>query len=70
MTSADNGEAPELMSLTRPPSLVFILLNTNLSHIGDGFRPLIIACLLALYAVQNNLSFSPPDSLTAFVIAA
>ena len=39
MTSADSGEAPELISLTRPPSLAFILLNTNLSHIGDGFRP-------------------------------
>ena len=39
MTSDDNGEAPEDMSLTRPPSLAFILLNTNLSHIGDGFRP-------------------------------
>ncbi len=39
MTSADNGEAPEDISLTRPPSLAFILLNTNLSHIGDGFRP-------------------------------
>jgi hypothetical protein len=39
MTSDDNGEAPEVMSLTRPPSLAFILLNTNLSHIGDGFRP-------------------------------
>jgi len=39
MTSADSGEAPEVISLTRPPSLAFILLNTNLSHIGDGFRP-------------------------------
>ncbi|BAT12672.1 Os11g0147050 [Oryza sativa Japonica Group] len=50
MTSADNGEAPEDISLTRPPSLAFILLNTNLSHIGDRFRPFIMACLLALYA--------------------
>jgi hypothetical protein len=39
MTSADSGEAPELISLTRPPSLAFILLNTNLSHTGDGFFP-------------------------------
>jgi hypothetical protein len=39
MTSGDSGEAPEAMSLTRPPSLAFILLNANLSHIGDGFRP-------------------------------
>ena len=39
ITSADNGEAPEVISLTRPPSLAFILLNTNLSHIGDGFLP-------------------------------
>jgi hypothetical protein len=38
MTSGDNGEAPEAMSLTRPSSLAFILLNTNLSHIGGGFR--------------------------------
>jgi hypothetical protein len=39
MTSGDKGEAPELISLTLPPSLAFILLNTNLSHIGDGFLP-------------------------------
>ena len=39
MTSAASGEAPELISLTRPPSLAFILLNTNLSHTGDGFFP-------------------------------
>jgi hypothetical protein len=39
ITSGDNGEAPEDISLTRPPSLPFILLNTSLSHTGDGFRP-------------------------------
>jgi hypothetical protein len=39
MTSGDNGEAPEVISLIRPPSLALILLNTNLSHIGDGFVP-------------------------------
>lgn len=39
MTSGDNGEAPEVISRTRPPSLSFILLKTNLSHIGDGFLP-------------------------------
>lgn len=39
MTSGDNGEAPEPMKRTLPPSFAFILLNTNLSHIGDGFLP-------------------------------
>lgn len=39
ITSGDNGEAPEDITLTRPPSLAFILLNTSLSHTGDGFRP-------------------------------
>ena len=39
MTSGDNGEAPDPIKRTRPPSFSFILLNTNLSHIGDGFRP-------------------------------
>lgn len=39
ITSGDNGEAPEVKYRTRPPSLSFILLNTNLSHIGDGFLP-------------------------------
>lgn len=39
MTSGDNGEAPDPIKRTLPPSFSFILLNTNLSHIGDGFRP-------------------------------
>lgn len=39
MISGDKGEAPEPMKRTRPPSLSLILLNTNLSHIGDGFLP-------------------------------
>lgn len=39
MTSGDNGEAPEPKKRTRPPSLSLILLNTNLSHIGDELRP-------------------------------
>ena len=42
MTSGDNGEAPDAIKRTRPPSLSFILLKTNLSHIGDGFRPELI----------------------------
>uniref|UniRef100_A0A2P2JAB9 Uncharacterized protein n=1 Tax=Rhizophora mucronata TaxID=61149 RepID=A0A2P2JAB9_RHIMU len=33
------------MKRTRPPSLSFILLNTNLSHIEDGFLPAAIACI-------------------------
>uniref|UniRef100_A0A2P2JAL0 Uncharacterized protein n=1 Tax=Rhizophora mucronata TaxID=61149 RepID=A0A2P2JAL0_RHIMU len=36
------------MKRTRPPSLSFILLNTNLSHIEDGFLPLNNALFLAL----------------------
>lgn len=39
MTSGDRGEAPDPMKRTRPPSLSFILLNTNLSHMGEGFFP-------------------------------
>lgn len=39
LTSADSGEATKLISLTRPQGLAFILLNTNLSHAGDGFFP-------------------------------
>lgn len=39
MISGDKGEAPDTIRRTRPPSLSFILLNTNLSHIGDGFFP-------------------------------
>lgn len=39
MTSGDKGEAPDAMKRTRPPSLAFILLNTNLSQMGDGFFP-------------------------------
>lgn len=39
MTSGDKGEAPETINRTRPPSFSFILLNTNLSHMGDGFLP-------------------------------
>lgn len=38
-TSPDNGEAPEVINLTRPPSFSFILLNTNLSQIGEGLLP-------------------------------
>lgn len=39
MTSADKGEAPETIQRTLPPSVAVILLNTNLSHIGDDFLP-------------------------------
>lgn len=39
MTSGDKGEAPDTISRTRPPSFSFILLKTNLSHMGDGFLP-------------------------------
>jgi hypothetical protein len=39
MTSGDKGEAPDTIRRTRPPSFSFILLKTNLSHIGDGFLP-------------------------------
>lgn len=39
MTSGDNGEAPEPMKRTRPPSFTFILLNTSLSQIGDALLP-------------------------------
>ena len=39
MISGDKGEAPDTMRRTRPPSFSFILLKTNLSHIGDGFLP-------------------------------
>ena len=39
MTSGDKGEAPETMERTLPPNIAFILLNTNLSHIGDDFFP-------------------------------
>jgi hypothetical protein len=39
LTSADSGEATKLISLTRPQGLALILLNTNLSHAGDGFFP-------------------------------
>jgi hypothetical protein len=39
LTSADSGEVTKLISLTRPLGLAFILLNTNLSHAGDGFFP-------------------------------
>jgi hypothetical protein len=40
MTSGDNGEAPELINLTRPPSFSFSLLNTNLSQIGEDLFPI------------------------------
>jgi hypothetical protein len=39
LTSADSGEVTKLISLTRPLGLAFILLNTILSHAGDGFFP-------------------------------
>lgn len=39
MTSGDNGEAPDPIKRTRPPSFSFILLNTSLSQSADGFRP-------------------------------
>lgn len=39
MTSGDKGEAPDAIKRTRPPSFSLILLNTNLSQIGDGFFP-------------------------------
>lgn len=39
MTSGDSGEAPDVIKRTRPPSLLLSLLNTSLSHIGDGFLP-------------------------------
>lgn len=39
MTSGDKGEAPEDINRTRPPSLSLILLNTSLSHMGDGVFP-------------------------------
>lgn len=39
MISGDKGEAPDAIKRTRPPSFSFILLKTNLSHIGDGFLP-------------------------------
>lgn len=39
MTSGDRGEAPEPINQTLPPSLSFILLNTNLSQMGDGVLP-------------------------------
>lgn len=38
MTSGDRGEAPDPIKRTRPPSFAFILLNTNLSQIGDDLR--------------------------------
>lgn len=38
MTLGDKGEAPEAIKRTRPPSFAFILLNTNLSHIGGDLR--------------------------------
>lgn len=40
MTSGDKGEAPEPIKRTLPPSFPLILLNTNLSHMGEGFLPL------------------------------
>lgn len=42
MTSGDKGEAPDPIKRTLPPSFSFILLNTNLSQIGDAFEPEII----------------------------
>lgn len=39
MISGDKGEAPDTIRRTRPPSFAFILLKTNLSHMGDGFLP-------------------------------
>lgn len=39
MTSGDSGEAPDPIKRTLPPSFSFILENTSLSQIGDGFRP-------------------------------
>lgn len=39
MTSGDNGEAPDPIKRTRPPSFSFILLKTSLSQNADGFRP-------------------------------
>lgn len=39
MTTGDKGEAPEHINRTLPPSFSFILLNTNLSQMGDGSRP-------------------------------
>lgn len=53
MTSGDKGEAPDTMKRTRPPSLSFILLNTNLSHIGDGFLPKNIPTTRPLCSVKE-----------------
>lgn len=39
MISGDKGDAPDTIRRTRPPSFSFILLKTNLSHIGEGFLP-------------------------------
>jgi len=39
MTSGDKGEAPDAIKRTRPPSFSLILLNTNLSQIGDALFP-------------------------------
>lgn len=44
MTSGDNGEAPDVINRTCPPSFAFILLKTSLSHIGYGFLPEGIEC--------------------------
>lgn len=62
MTSGDKGEAPDTIRRTRPPSFSFILLKTNLSHIGDGFLPKInkrwmlgVSCLLNDTAVDRHI---------------
>ena len=70
MKSGDKCEAPNAITRTRPLSFFFILLKTNLSHIGDGFVPCNKARLLTFQAILNSLSFRPTDVLTALMIPA
>lgn len=58
MISGDKGEAPEPKKRTRPPIFAFILLNTNLSQIGDGFRP------KQIQQITDMVDIDSPDVLT------
>ena len=57
MTSGDKGEAPDDIKRTRPPSFALILLNINLSHIGDDVEPEYL-CNIGIVRKRHQCAFS------------